>query len=114
MSTSNKYLSLFPMEVEVTEEMIEEGTKHLEDCYKCIGALTLAKGLGDNKDLLPTGWGGPSWGISQSKYKTKVGDVGDVYFFTSHDSDGKRVNMMEITEPCTITLKFQFYDKTKS
>ena len=98
MSTSNKYLSLFPMEVEVTEEMIEEGTKHLEDCRKCIGALTLRKGLGDNISLLSDDL---TWGTYGSYNMS--GSM--LIVISSHDSDGKEVNMMEVTEPCTITLK---------
>ena len=104
---AEKLISLFPMAVLVTKEMIEDGGSNLCSIYKCIGALTLRKGLGSNKSLLPDFRKHikPSWGITESRYTT---DVGDVYLFTSHDSDGKEVDMTELTEPCTITLKFQY------
>ena len=98
MDRIEKYVSLFPMEVEVTKEIIEEGLKCQYDSYRCLGVLTLAKGLGDNVSLVS---GGLIWGTYSSE--TIVGD--EIMLTSSYDSDGKEVNMMEITEPCTITLK---------
>lgn len=50
MTNYDKFISLFPLEGEVTEAILKKG--NVDDTGKCYGALTLKKALGRNFKLI--------------------------------------------------------------
>jgi hypothetical protein len=103
MDNLENFNELFPMEVKVTQDIIKNadtGNNH-----SCIGALALAKGLGKRGlDLLQSGL--PSWGNTNGHPLVLNGDDFNVEVcIGSYDENGLRVEMMDVTEPFTVTFK---------
>jgi hypothetical protein len=94
-SLAEKYAKLFPVTKNITKTLIKNGTKHLWDSSRCIGALTLhaVLGKGLTKDLkVPQIWGCEKGILSFI----------DGSELTLRTENG--VDVMDITEPTTVTF----------
>lgn len=68
MTNLEKYISLFPLQGELTQEIIEKA--HPYNTRECQGALTLKAALGENISLLANG---DCWGSNQGVQSIKEG-----------------------------------------
>jgi hypothetical protein len=99
MENTEKFKALFPMEVEVTQDIIDEAD--IGDSKHCIGALALNKGLGkEGLSLLHKGYG--SWANCVG-CQVLFNDEYAMLF--SYDEKGERVMMMDVEKPFTVTFK---------
>lgn len=97
---------LFPVTVDVTEEMIKQGSENVYNTSKCIGALALVSVL--RPDLVKYdddmsrrhSWGTRSGTICE----TSVFQEGDEFFNVESTLNGRSINMMNVTSPITIVL----------
>lgn len=102
-----KIKALFPVTVEVTQEIINKGKEDIFNTGKCIGARTLAS-------VLPEEMVGDmhlnrfySWGNLSGHVVTEgsIFEPDCVYAEVfALDDKGSPVEMMHIEKPCTITL----------
>ena len=99
MENLEKFKALFPLEVEVTQEIIDSGTTNIGSPSDCIGALALRKGLGEKglSLLNRIRWGTRSGVVKNLNYQLS--------FISSCDENGKSISMMKITERCKVTFK---------
>ena len=92
-----EFKALFPMEVKVTQAMLDNAVP--SDIYSCAGAKALNKGLGKvGRSLLAAR---VSWGDC-SGAQTLKGDESITVIAVK--SKQKQISMMEMTRPTTITL----------
>jgi hypothetical protein len=107
-SASEEINSLFPMEVEVTQKMIDQSLKYNpnakpEDHHDweltrfCLGARVLFKGLYEHS-ATPLFNGDIYWG---SQSTTLISKDGELVPITTKEG----VDFTKITEPCIVTFK---------
>ena len=105
MNTTEQYTSLFPMKVMVTQDIIDKGSVNLRNSSKCIGALTLLKGLGHNKKLLEDGCG--MWGTSVGYQYLTNGSEFKVGAFVKEEP----IDLMGTTEPIEVEFRVLYVIK---
>ena len=92
-----EFKALFPMEVKVTQAMLDNAVP--SDIYSCAGAKALNKGLGKaGRSLLVAR---VSWGDCSGAQTLKNGESINVIAVNGNEA----VSMMEMITPTTITLK---------
>ena len=92
-----EFKALFPMEVKVTQAMLDNAVP--SDIYSCAGAKALNKGLGKvGRSLLVAR---ASWGDSSGYQTLKCGETTTVIAVLNGN---EAVSMMEMITPTTITL----------
>ena len=96
-----EFKALFPMEVKVTQAMLDNAVP--SDIYSCAGAKALNKGLGKvGRSLLVAR---ASWGDSSGYQTLKCGETTTVIAVQKTFLNGnKEVSMMDMITPTTITL----------
>ena len=89
MKKIEKIKAMFPMEFEVTQEIIDKGSKRLYDSCNCIGALALKKASGKRNVL----WGRTFGYISVGNHI--------IYIRTK-----RNVDLMNLKKPKKITFVY--------
>lgn len=89
-----KILSMFPLVINLTQEMIDLGLKNLYNVKECIGAQMLKSEFPNNKIEWNGNYGALENGV----------ELVECY---SHDQNGFSIDMEDVREPMVIILKLK-------
>lgn len=96
--------TLFPCEVQVTQEIIDNAILH--DVWNCIGARTLESILSEEQKQYFNGWGVTDGQFDTIETVLQGTDSKDSFTIYAVDGDNS-VDMMSITEPCVVTFTLE-------